>query len=204
MTEINDARIVLLRHGTTEWSAAGKHTGRTDIPLTPDGEKQAEQAATRLTDFKFSLVLTSPLSRARTTAELAGLQGITNDPDLQEWDYGSYEGLTTAQIREQRPGWLLWRDGVLPGPTGNGEAAADVGERADRVIARIEPALAQGGDVALVAHGHYLRVLAARWLRLPANAGGYFGLDTASISVLGFEHGERVIWHWNEIPDERR
>lgn len=204
MTDKNDARVVLLRHGTTEWSAAGKHTGRTDIPLTSDGEKQAEQAAARLADFNFSLVLSSPLIRARTTAELAGLQGISTDPDLQEWDYGGYEGLTTAQIREQHPGWSLWRDGVAPGPADNGETATAVGERADRIIARIEPAVHLGEDVALVSHGHYLRVLAARWLGLLANAGGYFALDTASISVLGFEHGEPVIWHWNEIPEERR
>jgi len=204
VTATDDARIALLRHGTTEWSAVGKHTGRTDIPLTADGEKQAQQAADRLTDFDFSLVLCSPLVRARATAELAGLRGVQIDPNLQEWDYGGYEGLTTAQIRERQPGWLLWRDGVAPGPDGSGESATAVGDRADEVIARIDPVLQNGDDVAIVSHGHFLRVLAARWLKLPANAGGYFALDTASISVLGFEHGERVIRHWNEIPDSRR
>lgn len=206
MTEI-DAEIVLLRHGSTEWSAVGKHTGRTDIPLTTEGEQQAKGAAAELVGFHFGVALASPLARASRTAELAGLADVELEPNLMEWDYGGYEGLTTAQIREQKPGWLLWRDGVVVGPSGNGETAADVGSRADQVIARIMPVLeSQSGqrrDVVLVSHGHLLRVLAARWLGLSPTAGGYFALDTASISVLGFEHGQRVIRRWNETPDER-
>jgi len=206
VTEIA-AEIVLLRHGSTEWSAAGKHTGRTDIPLTIEGEQQAKVAATKLAGFHFGVALASPLARASRTAELAGLADVELEPNLMEWDYGGYEGLTTAQIREQKPGWLLWRDGVVVGPSGNGETAADVGSRADQVIARIMPVLeSQSGqrrDVVLVSHGHLLRVLAARWLGLSPTAGGYFALDTASISVLGFEHGQRVIRRWNETPDER-
>lgn len=198
-----DARVVLLRHGATAWSAAGRHTGRTDVPLTDDGEQQATAARTKLADFRFGLELVSPLSRAARTAELAGLTEAEPEPDLQEWDYGGYEGLTTAQIREQKPGWLLWRDGVVAGPSGNGETAADVATRVDRVIARIVPVLEQGSDVALVSHGHLSRVVAARWLGLAPQAGAFFALDTASISVLGFEHGERVIRHWNETPDQR-
>ncbi|MGH8890299.1 MAG: histidine phosphatase family protein [Acidothermaceae bacterium] len=212
MTEIDaavepEAEIVLLRHGATEWSAAGKHTGRTDIPLTSEGEQQAKTAAAKLAGFHFGLALTSPLSRASRTAELAGLTDVQVEPDLQEWDYGGYEGLTTEEIREQKPGWLLWRDGIIDGPRGNGETAADVGTRADRVISRVisvlEPTSGQGRDVVVVSHGHMLRVFAARWLGLAAAAGAYFALDTASISVLGFEHGERVIRLWNETPDER-
>jgi len=189
------AEVVLLRHGETEWSAAGKHTGRTDVALTADGEQQAKLARPKLASYHFGLVLSSPLLRAHRTAELVGLTGIVIDPDLQEWDYGKYEGLTTPQIRERRPGWLLWRDGVEAG-----ETCADVGARADRVIARIGPTLENGDDVALVSHGHFLRTLAARWLGLPPSAGGYFALDTATVSVLGFEHSQPVIRHWNEEP----
>ena len=204
MTNSADGRsgeLVLVRHGATEWSTGGKHTGRTDVPLTDLGEKQAAALADLLTDVlagrRFLLVLSSPLVRARRTAELAGLLDVELDPDLQEWDYGGYEGLTTAQIREQRPGWRLWSDGVPPGDGVHpGESASDVGERADRVIARVEPALTSG-DVALVAHGHFLRVLAARWLQLEPAAGALLALDTASVSVLGFEHGEHVVRHWN-------
>ncbi len=199
----NDAaEVVLLRHGETRWSAERKHTGRTDVPLTEAGERQAKAATAKLSGRRFALVLSSPLVRAYRTAELAGLQPLEVDPDLSEWAYGGYEGLTTAQIREQRPGWLLWRDGVVPGERGECETARDVGLRADRIIARIQPALARGGDVALVSHGHFLRVLAARWLGLEPTAGAHFALDTASVSMLGFEHGERVIRHWNETPDE--
>lgn len=193
--------VVLIRHGSTEWSASGKHTGRTDVPLTEIGEQQAKLIAPKLHCYRFGVVLTSPLVRARRTAELVGLSEAHTEPDLQEWDYGGYEGLTTPQIREDRPGWLLWRDGVIAGPDGNGETASDVARRADSVIARIKPTLESDADVALVSHGHFLRVLAARWLGLTPEAGGYFALDTASLSVLGFEHGEPVIRHWNETPD---
>ena len=200
MSGSTDARVVLLRHGATEWSASGRHTGRTDVALTADGERQAKHVIRWLAHFEFGLVLSSPLVRARRTAELVGFAGVGIDPDLQEWDYGGDEGLTTAQIRARSPGWSLWRDGVTPGPHETGETALDVGLRADRVIARIEPTLASGNDVALVSHGHFLRVLAARWLGLAPQAGAYFALDTASVSMLGFEHGERVIRHWNETP----
>jgi broad specificity phosphatase PhoE len=198
------AEVVLLRHGATEWSASGRHTGRTDMPLTADGERQAKAAIRRLAGYRFGLVLSSPLIRARRTAEAVGFSGIGTDPDLQEWDYGGYEGLTTPQIREQHPGWLLWRDGVIKGSAGNGESAADVGARADRVITRIQATLSRGDDVALVSHGHFLRVFTARWLGLGPNAGAHFALDTASVSVLGFEHAERVIRHWNDTGPAAR
>jgi len=198
------AEIVLLRHGMTEWSESGRHTGRTDVPLTPEGERQAALVVPALARHRFGLALSSPLTRARRTAELAGIPDIVEDPDLQEWDYGGYEGMTTAQIRAVRPGWLLWRDGVIASPQGKGETADDVATRADRVIARAEPVLARGENVALVSHGHFLRVLAARWLGLGPAAGGLFALDTASVSALGFEHGERVIRHWNETACSER
>ena len=194
------SEVILIRHGETEWSATGRHTGRTDVVLSAAGEEQAKSTGSRLAQYRFGLVLSSPLVRARRTAELAGLTNVQVDDDLQEWDYGGYEGLTTAEIRERHPGWLLWHDGVVPGRSGNCESVADVGARADRVIARIEPTLTSGSDVALVAHGHFLRVLAARWLALPPAAGGYFALAAASISVLGFEHDQHVIRQWNEAP----
>jgi broad specificity phosphatase PhoE len=188
--------VLLLRHGATEWSVLGRHTGRTDIPLTADGDEQAR----RLTRRSIALVLVSPLQRARRTAELAGLTDVEIDPDLMEWDYGGYEGLTSTVIRESHSGWVLWRDGV---PAGNaehpGESLADVGMRVDRVIARALIGLGSG-DVVLVAHGHVLRVLAARWLGLQPQAGSFFALDTASFSVLGFEHDLRVIKQWNLLP----
>jgi probable phosphoglycerate mutase len=143
---------------------------------------------------RFALVLASPLQRAARTAEIAGLPGIKLDHDLQEWDYGAYEGLTTPQIQKGRPGWFLWRDGVV-----GGELLADVAARADRAIARIRPAL-DHGDVAVVAHGHFLRVLAARWVGLDPSCGAHLALDTATVSVLGFEHAEPVIRRWNQTP----
>jgi probable phosphoglycerate mutase len=188
---------VLLRHGATEWSASGKHTGRTDVRLTSIGVHQAQLVAALIAGRAFALVLASPLRRAQETAQVAGLSHIETDADLVEWDYGGYEGLTTTQIRAILPGWSLWRDGVAAHSNGHpGETAADVGGRADRVIARVLPVLGLG-DVALVSHGHFLRVLAARWLSLPPTGGAFFGLDTASVSVLGFEHGEHVIRQWN-------
>jgi probable phosphoglycerate mutase len=187
-------RIVLVRHGQTEWSASGKHTSTTDLPLTDEGRRAATALRERLRDRDFALVLSSPRRRARDTCELAGLK-CEVDEDLAEFDYGDYEGLTTKEIRAERPDWSLWRDGA-PG----GEVAAQVGARVDRVIAR---ALEAGGDVALFAHGHVLRVLAARWLELPPERGGSFALDTASVSELGFERETRVLWHWNMVNGGR-
>jgi broad specificity phosphatase PhoE len=192
--------LVLLRHGATEWSASGRHTGRTDVPLTSLGEEQAVEVRALIADRSFALELASPLRRAQRTAMLAGLSHVETDADLVEWDYGGYEGLTTAQIRAILPGWSLWRDGVPAHADGQpGETAADVGARADRVIARVLPVLGHG-DVALVSHGHFLRVLAARWLSLPPTGGSMLALDTGSVSVLGFEHGAHVIRHWNLLP----
>jgi broad specificity phosphatase PhoE len=199
-TEQPAGELVLLRHGATEWSASGKHTGRTDVPLTWLGEQQARRATSLIADRNFALVIASPLRRAQQTAQVAGLSHIETDADLVEWDYGGYEGLTTAQIRAILPGWSLWRDGVPAHANGEpGETAADVGGRADRVIARVLPVLGRG-DVALVSHGHFLRVLAARWLSLPPTGGAMLALDTGSVSVLGFEHGAHVLRHWNLLP----
>ncbi len=191
------SELILVRHGETEWSRTHRHTGRTDVPLTAEGEKQARRLAAVLAGPRFALVLVSPAERARRTARLAGAGGFEVDPDLWEWDYGGYEGVTTAQVRQRRPGWYLWRDGVIPAGSGHpGETVEQVGERADRVIARVRDTLARG-DVALVAHAHVLRVLTARWLRLPPADGRLFRLDTGTVSALGFEHGEPVILRWN-------
>jgi len=180
----------LLRHGETEWSRSGAHTGKTDIPLTPAGRENAVAMGRRLAGRRFTLVLTSPLERARETCRLAGYGAeARTDPNLVEWDYGDYEGRTTAEIQQEAPGWSLW-DGGVP----HGETAAQVGARAELVIQR---ALEAGGDVALFAHGHILRILAARWLGLDADAGRFFALDTASMSTLGYEHSTRVITRWN-------
>jgi broad specificity phosphatase PhoE len=182
--------IVLVRHGATEWSVAGKHTGRTDVPLTDDGRRDAERLRERLAGRAFALVLSSPLARARETAERAGLGDRAQiDDDLREFDYGEYEGRTTPEIREERPGWSVWRDGA-PG----GERPDDVGQRADRVIARV---LEAGGDVAVFAHGHLLRVLGARWIELPAAYGGHMALSTGAVCELGYERERRAIWLWN-------
>jgi len=192
--------LILLRHGETEWSLAGRHTGRTDIPLTPRGEAAAAALAPMLAKRHIVAAFSSPAQRAARTAELAGLADAKPDPDLWEWDYGGYEGLTTAQIQEQRPGWSLWRDGVIPGDAEHpGETVEQVGERVDRVLARVAPLLADG-DVALVAHGHVLRVLTARYLLLPPDDGRLFRLDTGTVSTLGTEHDEPVIVSWNVPP----
>jgi broad specificity phosphatase PhoE len=184
-------RIVLVRHGETEWSATGRHTSRTDVPLTDRGRSQAEALGGCLQGWRFALVLTSPLQRAAETCRVAGFGDLAQTrPELVEWDYGDYEGLTTPQIRERRPGWSLWSDGA-PG----GETAAQVARRADRVLAEVREV---GGDVALFSHGHFLRVAAARWIDLPAETGGRFALDTASISVLGYERETPVIARWNQ------
>jgi broad specificity phosphatase PhoE len=194
--------LILLRHGQTEWSQAGKHTGRTDIPLTARGEAAAAKLAPQLAGRQIQAVFTSPAKRAIRTAELAGLTGGTPDPNLWEWDYGGYEGRTTAEIQQDRPGWYLWRDGVIPGDAEHpGETIVQVGARTNAVLHRVRPLLARpGGDVVLVAHGHVLRVLTARWLGLEPTDGRLFKLDTGTISTLGTEHGEPVIASWNVPP----
>ena len=186
---------MLVRHGETDWSASGKHTSRTDLPLLDTGVAHAEALARRLAGRSFALVLTSPMIRARETARLAGLLDQAEiTEDLHELGYGEYEGRTTAEIREERPGWDVWNDGS-PG----GEALADAGARVDRVIER---AAAAGGDVALFAHGHILRILGARWLELPAEQGGALALGTAALCDLGYERERRVIWLWNDTSHQ--
>jgi broad specificity phosphatase PhoE len=187
--------VTLVRHGETAWSAAGKHTGRTDIPLTPEGERKAALLAERLAGKTFDRVFTSPLQRAARTCALAGFgDRAVADPDLVEWNYGDYEGRTSREIEAGRPGWLIFRDGAP-----NGETAADVGARVDRVIARLRAA----DDRAIVfSSAHVLRVLTARWLGLDPSEGRLFKLDTASVSVLAYEHDSRaepVIALWNEV-----
>jgi broad specificity phosphatase PhoE len=183
-------QISVVRHGETEWSLAGRHTGRTDLPLTDSGRSQAARLAAALAGRSFSLVLCSPLRRARETCQLAGFGGeAVNCEDLREWDYGEYEGLTTPEIRAQRPDWNLWRDGC-PG----GELPGQVAARADRVLAR---ARAADGNVLAFAHGHILRVLAARWIEMRAAAGGRFALGAGAIGVLGHERETPVIRRWN-------
>jgi probable phosphoglycerate mutase len=183
-------RAILVRHGETAWTVTGQHTGRTDIPLTEAGRAAAQDLSPLAAKTKLALVLTSPLGRARETCELAGLAGQAHgEPDLLEWHYGDYEGLTLAQIHTRAPGWLVFIDGC-PG----GESPAQVAERVDRVIARIR---AVDGDVALFAHGHLLRVFAARWVGLPPAAGRHFLLDPATVSVLAHSHGIPVVKSWN-------
>ncbi|MFF3854602.1 histidine phosphatase family protein [Micromonospora sp. NPDC002575] len=186
--------IVLVRHGETEWSASRRHTSYTDLELTADGEREARALAALLADRRFALVLASPRRRALRTAELAGLAVGAVDEDLAEWNYGRYEGVTTADIHTERPGWNIWTDGCPAG-----ESPAEVGARLDRVLARAAAALADG-DVALVGHAHSLRVLGARWIGLPPSGGGLLRLDTATVSVLGHEHGRPVIRRWNQPP----
>jgi probable phosphoglycerate mutase len=182
----------LLRHGETEWSRSGAHTGRTDIPLTAAGRAGAAALGRYLNHRPFALVLVSPLQRARETCRLAGYESALIDPDLSEWDYGDYEGRTTPQIQAQRPAWSLWNDGVP-----NGETVSQVAARADAAIAR---ALSEDGDVALFSHAHTLRILTARWLGLPPQDGRLFALGTATVSILGYEHQARVIIRWNLSP----
>jgi probable phosphoglycerate mutase len=192
--------LILLRHGETEWSRDGQHTGLTDVPLTPAGEAAAAALAPVLARRSIRGAIASPLQRAVRTAELAGLADVKQDPDLREWDYGGYEGMTTPQIRVQRPGWYLWRDGVIRGDAGHpGETVQQVGARADAVLARVTPLLAEG-DVVLVSHGHFLRVLTARWLRLDPAGGRLFRLGTGTLCTLDTEHGEPVITSWNVPP----
>ena len=190
-------RLVLLRHGETEWSRDGRHTGRTDVPLTAAGERAARRLAPRLAGFDFTLVLCSPLSRARRTAELAGLDPVTDD-DLVEWDYGGYEGRTTSEIREDLgdPAWTVFGDGVVPGAT-PGETVEEVAARASRVLTRVGEPLRRG-DVALVAHGHLLRILTATYLRQEARFGAQLLLDAGAVCVLDHERGVPAVRSWNE------
>jgi broad specificity phosphatase PhoE len=185
------AEIVLIRHGQTEWSANGRHTSYTDLDLTDVGVEQAREVGRRLGGRTFAAVLSSPRKRALRTAELAGLAVTEVTEDLAEWNYGEYEGITTAEIRKTRPDWLLWTDGC-PG----GESPEQVGARLDRVLGRAATLLDQG-DVALVGHGHSLRVCGARWAGLPPRDGALLKLDTATLSTLGFEHETQVIDTWN-------
>jgi probable phosphoglycerate mutase len=182
--------LYVIRHGATEWSVNGRHTGRTDLPLLPEGEDQARATAKLLTGHAFALVLTSPLQRARHTCELAGLgdQAVVDD-DLLEWDYGDYEGVTSREIQDHDPGWTVWT-GAIP----NGETLEQVAARTDRVIAR---ARAADGDVAVFAHGHVLRVLTARWCELAPVEGRRFVLDTATLCQLGWEHDSPAVLRWN-------
>lgn len=183
-------RLVLMRHGETEWSKTHKHTSNTDLPLTDMGAEQARALGKRLAGFEFDAVFVSPLLRARQTCELAGLAARAEVmDDLREWNYGDYEGLTTPEIREMRPGWTVWADGPL-----GGESPQEVGSRADRVI---EGAAMDAGDVAVFGHGHMLRVIAARWIGLPASGGARIRLETATVSTLGYERETRVILTWN-------
>jgi probable phosphoglycerate mutase len=190
MTDLHH-ETVLVRHGETEWSRSGKHTGRTDVPLTDLGRSQGAALRGALGGHAFALVLTSPLGRAFETCRLAGFADRAQVRDeLMEWDYGAYEGRTTPEIREERPGWTLWRDGV-PG----GETIQHVAARVDRVIGELRGA---NGDALLFAHGHVLRVLTARWLGLEPHAGRLFALDPATLSTLGYERETRVVRRWNE------
>lgn len=182
---------MLVRHGLTEWSAIGRHTSYTDLDLTLDGERQARTVGAALAGYRFAAVRVSPRRRAVRTAELAGLGAAEVDEDLVEWDYGEYEGLTTVQIHQGRPEWRLWTDGC-PG----GESPAQVEARLDRALARAASQLT-AGDVALVGHGHALRVAGARWVGLAAAAGALLRLDTATVSVLGYEHDRPVLVRWN-------
>jgi broad specificity phosphatase PhoE len=182
--------VVLVRHGETEWSRDLKHTGRTDVPLTEPGRREAERLRSALAGRRFARVLTSPLQRAAETCRLAGLGDSAEMSDaLLEWDYGDYEGITTKEIRETRPGWFLWRDGCPAG-----ETAAEVGARVDPIVQQLA---SLDGDVAVFSHGHVLRVLTARWLELGPESGALFALGTGTLSILGFEREVRVIRRWN-------
>jgi probable phosphoglycerate mutase len=189
--ERRPTQVWLIRHGETEWARDLRHTGRTDVALTDRGRGAAREVGRRLRDLSFELVLSSPLSRALETARLAGFgDRVRLDPDLAEWDYGRFEGLTTPEIRRSRPGWTIWDDGA-----DGGETPAQVGARADAVIGRIS---STAGRVLVFSHGHLLRTLAARWLGLPPAEGRRLALYVATVSVLGWEHETRVVERWNE------
>ncbi|MEU4317128.1 acid phosphatase [Nocardia sp. NPDC024068] len=192
----DNPRIVLLRHGETDWSVAHRHTGRTDLPLTGAGEQQAAAAGRTVAglDLRDPLVYVSPRLRARRTAELAGLCDARVEPDLAEWDYGDYEGRTTPEIREQAPGWTVWT-----APVPGGESAEQIRDRADRVLGAATAAL-DSRDVILVGHGHFSRAVIARWLGFEVREGRRFALTTAAVSVLGFEHAEPTLWAHNLRP----
>jgi len=186
-----ERQVWLVRHGETEWARLGRHTGRTDVSLTDTGREQARALGRRLAGARFGLVLTSPLSRAAETARLAGFEGVAVvEPDLREWDYGALEGRLTTEIRQDYPGWSIWT-----GPWPEGETVEQVGARADRVMAQIHAA---DGDVLVFSHGHFLRVLAARWLGLRPASGALFALSTATVSILGWDRENAVIETWNE------
>jgi broad specificity phosphatase PhoE len=186
-----DNEVWLVRHGETEWSAAGRHTGTTDLPLTEAGEQQAQALSSMLAELSPAVVVCSPRRRARDTAQLAGLRVDEITDDLAEWNYGSYEGRTTHEIRAERPGWSIWADGVP-----DGETEAQVGARADRVLAQAAQALQQG-PVVLVGHGHFSRVLGARWMGMPVSGGAHLLLGTAAPSILGAQYGTPAIVRWN-------
>jgi probable phosphoglycerate mutase len=183
--------VILIRHGQTEWSANGRHTSSTDLDLTAEGEAEAAALGAAVAGRRFAVVLSSPRLRARRTAELAGLPVTSATEDLAEWDYGEYEGVTTADIHRTRPDWSLWTDGA-PG----GESPEQIGARIDRVLDGVR-SIVDTGDVAVIGHGHASRVLAARWLGLPVAAGALFTLDSGALSVLGFEHARPVLERWN-------
>ena len=189
-------RLYLVRHGETAWSLSGQHTGQTDIPLTDQGERDARELAERLRGVSFSRVFTSPLQRARRTAELAALNRVAEiEPDLAEWDYGDYEGRSAAEIRKGRPGWNVFRDGCP-----NGESPSQICKRADRQIAKLRTF---EGDLAIFSHGHFGRVLAARWIGLGIEQAQHFLLNTGSLSILGYGHNlaeEPAIVLWNAVP----
>ena len=182
--------IYLCRHGETDWTLSGQHTGTTDLALTETGKKQAASLKTKIQEVSFSLVLSSPMHRAMDTCLLSGFPHFQTDPDLAEWNYGDYEGMTTKEIQKKNPSWNLFSDGVP-----NGESLQDVSERADRLLQKLG---AHKGNIALFSHGHFSRVIAARWLGLPAANGRLFTLSVASISILGFERLQPVIKLWNE------
>ncbi|MFD0318133.1 histidine phosphatase family protein [Streptomyces flavalbus] len=196
------ADLFLVRHGETEWSRSGRHTGMTDVPLTERGRAEARGLVPLIRSHRIGAAFVSPSQRTRETAELIGLTDVRIDSDLHEWDYGAYEGITTVEIQRERPGWFLFTDGVAAGPPERpGESPKEVGERADRVLGKVDAALANTeGCVVLVAHGHFLRVLTARWLGLPPSDGALFQLATGTVCRLSTEHGRPVIAAWNVRP----
>jgi probable phosphoglycerate mutase len=194
--------LFLVRHGETEWSRSGRHTGRTDVPLTEHGREQARRLAPLIRSHRIGAAFVSPLQRARETAGLLGLPDALVDADLQEWDYGGYEGVTTHEIHRDRPDWFLFTDGVVPGPPEHpGESPEEVGARAERMLSKIDAALAESeGSVVVFSHGHFLRVLTARRLGLPPQDGALFQLATGTISRLSTEHRRHVVAGWNVRP----